>query len=328
MHRFLFLKGENLMKKKLFLFALLPLMMSSLTGCSKKADFNIGILQWVEIEALTRATNGFKEAFKKEIGSKTVNFETKIAYGDSSAGSSIINTFVSKNKNLIMGNATPCVVLAATATSTIPVVGTSVTTYEGAFQGTIPSNVTGTSDLADLAAQAQMIFDWVPDATKVGILYCTSESNSKYQADMIKTEINKIKSGVTIDEIKFSDTNELSQQLTAKVNSLDVLYIPTDNTCADNANAIYNICSPAKLPIIAGEEGICRACGLASLTIDYYRLGQVTGKMAAKILVDGKDPSELPIEYDTDTTKVYNPAILAELGMSESDVPEGYVALS
>ena len=316
------------MKKKLFLLALFPLMMSSLTGCSKKADFNIGILQWVNIEALTKATNGFKKAFQAAAGNKTVSFEVKNAYGESSAGSSIINTFVSKNKDLIMGNATPSVILAATATDTIPVVGTSVTTYEGAFNGTIPANVTGTSDLADLAEQAKMVFDWVPTATKVGILYCTNESNSKYQSDMIQVELRKLKSNVAIEEIKFADTNELSQQLSAKVNSLDVLYIPTDNTCADNAEAIHNICQPANLPVIAGEEGICRSCGLASLTIDYYRLGEITGRMAAKILIEGKKPSELPIEYDTDTTKVYNPAILTELGLSESDVPTGYVALA
>ena len=314
------------MKKKLFLFALFPLMMSSLTGCSKKADFNIGILQWVPIEALTKATNGFKKAFKAGIGSKTVNFEIKDAQGESSAGVAAIQTFVSKNKDLIMGNATPSVQLAANATTTIPVVGTSVTTYEGAFGGQIPANVTGTSDLADLGLQAQMIFDWVPDATNIGILYCTNESNSKYQSDMISAEIKAIKPSANITVITFADTNELTLNLQAKVNSLDALYIPTDNTCAENAESINSICS-GKLPVIAGEEGICKKCGLATLSIDYYHLGEITGEMAVEILINGKKPSELAIRYDEDLTGYYNADVLAALGMSASDVPEGYQAL-
>ena len=316
------------MKKKLFLFALFPLMMSSLTGCSKKADFNIGILQWVPIEALTKATNGFMKSFKAGIGSKTVSFEVKDAQGESSAGSAAINTFVSKGKDLIMGNATPSVLLAANATTTIPVVGTSVTTYQGAFGGDIPANVTGTSDLADLEEQAKMIFEWVPSASTIGILYCTNESNSKYQSDMISAEIKKINSTAKIEIITFADTQELTMQLGAKVGSLDALYIPTDNTCADNAESINSICSAAQLPVIAGEEGICKKCGLATLSIDYYHLGEITGEMAVEILVNGKKPNELEIRYDSDLAKLYNPAALAALGMSEADVPEGYTAIA
>ncbi len=315
------------MKKKALSIVVLPLLLSAVTGCNKKAQYNIGILQWVQIEALTKATNGFMQAVKAGLGSDKVAFEVKNAYGESSAGSSILNTFVSKNKNLIMANATPSVTLAANATSTIPIVGTSVTTYEGAFGGNIPSNVTGTSDLADISFQAQMIFDWVPTASKIGILYCTSESNSKYQADMIKQEILELKPEATFEEVKFADTTDLTLQLSAKKANMDVLYIPTDNTCADNADAIHDLIADDNLPVIAGEEGICRKCGLASLTIDYYRLGQVTGQMAVEILKDGKKPSELEIRYDTEMTKVYNPTILEELGLSEEDVPEGYIAL-
>lgn len=312
------------MKKKFLSLVMLPLMLGSLAGCGESYDFKIGIIQWVPIEALDKATNGFMDSFRAAIGSKTVEFEVKNAYGEASSGISIVNSFVSKSKNLIMANATPAVLLASNATTTIPVVGTSVTTYEGAFGGNIPNNVTGTSDLADLEKQAEMVFEWVPSATKIGVLYCTSESNSKYQADTIKEELAEIKSGLTFEEIKFTDTSDLSMQLSAKVNAIDVLYIPTDNTCADNADIIHNICKPASVPVIAGEEGICKKCGLASLTIDYYRLGKVTGQMAKEILVDGKIPSELPIRYDESVTKIYNPTILAELGLSEADVPEGY----
>ena len=322
------------MKKKLFLLAALPLMLGTMTSCGEKADFNIGILQWVPIEALTKATNGFMDSFREAAGSKSVNFEVQHAYGDANTAMPIVNNFVATNKNLIMANATPSVILAANATTTIPIVGTSVTTYDGAFTNEVthevhvPDNVTGTSDLADLAKQAEMVLEWVPTASSIGILYCQSESNSKYQADHIKIELNKLKSGLTFHEIIFTDTSDLSQQLSAKVNQIDVLYIPTDNTCADNADVIHNICKPANLPVIAGEEGICKKCGVASLTIDYYRLGRVTGQMAAEILLNGKKPKELPIRYDTDVSKIYNPTILVELGMSESDVPEGYTPVS
>lgn len=315
------------MKKKVLLLALLPLMMSSLTGCQKRAKWNIGVLQWVPIEALTAATNGFKKAVVAGLGSENVSFEIKNAQGDVNIGSPIISTFVSKNKSLIMGNATPSVKLAATATATIPVVGTSVTSYEAAFNNNIPNNVTGTSDLADLEQQAQMIFDWFPSATKVGILYCSAEPNSKFQYDRMVENIPAAKSGATVTEITFSTTEELSMALTSKINLIDVLYVPTDDTCANNAAAIHNICRAASKPVIAGEKGICAGCGLATISIDYFRLGEITGEMAVEILKDGKQPSELAIKYDESAAKLYNPAILAELGMTEADVPAGYEAL-
>ena len=315
------------MKKKLFLLALLPMAVSSLVGCKPKADFNIGIMQFGPIPALDKATQGFKDQFKSMIGTKTVDFEFKSAQMDIPAASPIANTFVSKNKDLIMANATPCVQAAANATATIPILGTSVTTYEGAFGGTIPSNVSGTSDLADLTEQAKMVFEWFPSATKIGILYCTNESNSLYQANMITEALNSLKSGLTIQVISFADTSDMTMQLNVAAPSLDVLYIPTDNTCADNASSINTICVANNLPVIAGEEGLCKDCGLATLSIDYYRLGQITGKMAYEVLVEGVDISTLEIRYDTDQVKLYNPVTLAALGMSETNVPEGYAPI-
>ena len=315
------------MKKKLLLFALLPLMMSSLTGCQKKAKWNIGIVQFGPIPALTKATNGFKKAVAAGLGKENVSFEFKDAQMDSTIATQIVSTFISKNKSMIMANATPCVKAAATATATIPVVGTSVTSYEAAFNDHIPSNVTGTSDLADLEQQAQMIFDWFPSATRVGIFYCAAEPNSKFQYDHMRTNILALKPTATVEEITFSTTEEISMVLNSRINSVDVLYVPTDDTCADNAAAIHNICSNANKPVIAGEAGICATCGLATISIDYFHLGEITGEMAVDILKNGKQPSELEIRYDTSLSKLYNASILAELGMTEADVPEGYEAL-
>lgn len=313
------------MKKRHLALLTLPLLtLSTLTSCSKKADYNIGIIQWVEIDALSRATKGFVAAVREGLGKDKVDFEVKNPYGDNSAASSIINSFVNKKKNLIMANATPSVLAAANATFDIPIVGTSVTTYEGAFSGHIPTNVTGTSDLADLSAQAQMIFDWFPSASTIGILYCESESNSKFQSDEISKEILKINPSAKIEVITFTQTDDMVLRLNANKNSLDVLYIPTDNTCANNASSIHDTISDVNLPIIAGEEGICKECGLATLTIDYYRLGRVTGEMAVEILKEGKSPKDMEIRYDEQQEKLYNPTILAELGLTEEDVPEGY----
>ena len=321
----LFLGDFRLMKKRHLTLVTLPLLtLSTLTGCSKKADYNIGIIQWVEIDALTRATKGFISAVKEGLGSNKVDFEVKNAYGENSAASSMINSFVNKRKNLIMANATPSVIAAANATDSIPIVGTSVTTYEGAFDERIPSNVTGTSDLADLSAQAQMIFDWFPSASTIGILYCESESNSKFQSSEISKAILTIKPTAKIEVITFTQTDDMVLRLNAKKNNLDVLYIPTDNTCANNASSIHDTISDVNLPIIAGEEGICKVCGLATLTIDYYRLGRITGEMAVEILKEGKSPKDMAIRYDEQQEKLYNPEILAELGLTETDVPEGY----
>ena len=314
------------MKKKLFLLTLMPLMLGSLTGCNNvKADYKVGVIQWVQHSALDKATRGFIQAVRAGLPGKVVDFEVKNASDDTSAASSIVNTFINKNKDLIMANATPAVQVAGNSTATIPVVGTSVTSYEVAFDGVIPPNVTGTSDLAPLDQQAAEIFNWFPSATRIGIFYCATEANSIYQANQITSELNALKPGqLTISTLTFTETNDIQAVLGSAVNNLDVLYIPTDNTCAKNGELINSICSQANLPVFAGESGICETCGFATLTIDYYRLGQITGQMAVEIL-KGASPSTMDIRKDTDVAKLYNPEVVAALGITA--IPEGYLPL-
>ena len=315
------------MKKKLLILLAAPLMFGSLVGCSgAKADFKVGVIQWVSHPALDKATNGFKQGIKEALNkvSKTVDIEIKNAAADASAASTIANTFISKGKNLIMANATPAVQVAANSTSTIPVVGTSVTSYEVAFGGNIPSHVTGTSDLAPLNKQAEELLTWYPDANSVGIFYCASEANSAYQAETIGGDLKALKPSLTVREVTFTDSNDIQQVLSGCVSNFDVLYVPTDNACADNAELIHTICSQARRPVYAGEESICAACGFATLSIDYFKLGKITGEMAAQILM-GTLPGELPIRYDEDVRKLYNPTIVAELGITT--IPEGYTAI-
>ena len=288
--------------------------------------YTVGICQLVQHVALDAATQGFKDALTEALGDK-VQFVEQNAAGDIPTCSTIVNGFVSDGVDLILANATPALQAAVAATDSIPILGTSVTEYGVAldikdFNGTVGGNVSGTSDLAPLDQQAAMILELFPDAKKVGILYCSAEPNSVYQADVVKAELEK--SGVTVSVYTFADSNDVAAVTATACDENDVLYIPTDNTAASCTEAINNVAEPAGVPIIAGEEGICAGCGVATLSINYYDLGVTTGKMAAKILTGESNISEMPIEYFPDPVKKYNPAICEALGIT---VPEDYVAI-
>ena len=289
--------------------------------------YTIGICQLVQHEALDAATQGFKDEVTKELGEDAVTFDEQNAQGDSNTCSTIINSFVSNNVDLILANATPALQAAAAGTADIPILGTSVTEYGVAldlddFDGTVGNNISGTSDLAPLEDQAAMLNELFPDAKNVGLVYCSAEANSQYQVDTVKAALEKL--GYTCEYYAFSDSNDLSSVATTAATESDVIYLPTDNTVASNTEIINNICLPEKVPVIAGEEGICEGCGVATLSISYYDLGVATGKMALKVLVDGEDISKMPIEYAPQFTKEYNPEICEELGI---EVPDDYVAI-
>ena len=251
----------------------------------------------------------------------------QIAANDIPTCATIVNGFVSDKVDLILANATPALQAAVAATDTIPILGTSVTEYGVAlqidgFNGTVGGNVSGTSDLAPLDQQAAMILELFPDVKKVGILYCNSEANSVYQSNVVKGELEK--AGVTVTVYTFADSNDVAAVTATACDENEVLYIPTDNTAASCTEAINNVAEPAGVPIIAGEEGICAGCGVATLSISYYDLGVTTGEMAVKILTGEANISEMPIEYFPNPVKKYNPAICEALGVT---VPEDYVAI-
>ena len=290
------------------------------------ASYTIGICQLVQHEALDTATQGFKDALTEALGDK-VTFDEQNAQGDANTCSTIINGFVSSNVDLILANATPALQAAAAGTNEIPILGTSVTEYGVAleipdFNGTVGGNISGTSDLAPLDGQADMLQELFPDAKNIGLLYCSAEANSQYQVDTIKTFLEE--KGYTCEYYAFSDSNDLSSVVTSAVSAVDVIYIPTDNTAASNAELINNICLPAQIPVIAGEEGICAGCGVATLSISYYDIGVATGKMAVKILTEGADISTMPVEYAPQFVKKYNAANCEALNIT---VPDGYVAI-
>ena len=279
--------------------------------------YNIGICQLVQHEALDAATQGFKDAITEELGDK-VTFDEQNAQGDSNTCSTIITDFVSDNVDLILANATPALQAAAAGTSDIPILGTSVTEYGVAlglddFDGTVGGNISGTADLAPLDQQAAMLNELFPDAKNVGLLYCSAEANSQYQVDTVKAELEKL--GYTCEYYAFSDSNDLSSVVTTAANDSDVIYVPTDNTVANNTEIVNNICTPAGVPIVAGEEGICNGCGVATLSISYYDLGYATGEMAYEILAEGADITTMDVRYAPNVTKKYNAKICEELGI-------------
>ena len=321
--------------KKLISLVLAAVMALSLVACgsgSKDKDtsdktYKVGVVQLVQHEALDAATKGFTDALKEALGDK-VEVVKKNASGDSNNCSTIVNGFISDKVDLIMANATPALQAAASATSTIPILGTSVTDYATALEiadwtGTVGGNISGTSDLAPLDKQAAMLQELFPNAKKVGMLFCSSEPNSKYQVD----EVAKLLSaaGITCTEYTFTDSNDVSSVTQKACDDSDVLYIPTDNTAASNTEAIANVVLAAGTPVIAGEAGICRGCGVATLSIDYYELGKITGQMAAKILTGEADISTMPVEFAPTATKQTNMANCEKLGIT---VPADYTALA
>ncbi|MCR4731966.1 MAG: ABC transporter substrate-binding protein [Lachnospiraceae bacterium] len=321
------------MKKKVITALLCATMtIGMMAGCGSgkgsdqggKAKYKVGICQLVQHPALDAATEGFKEAMEKELGKDNVSFDEQNAAGDSATCATIANSFVSQKVDLIMANATASVSASASATADIPIVGTSVTDYGTAlgikkWTGKSGTNVTGTSDLAPLDQQAQMLNELFPDAKTVGIIYCSAEANSKYQVDTITPYLEKM--GYTVKSFTFSDSNDVASVTKTACDSSDVLYIPTDNVAANCAENINNVAVQAKTPIVAGEEGICKGCGVATLSISYKDLGYKTGEMAAKILKEGTKPGEMEIETADTVTKEYNKALCDKLGVK---VPEDY----
>ena len=331
-------------KRIISLVASLALVLSlsvGLTGCGNKTaqddsdqdastdgegtKYTVGICQLVQHDALDAATQGFIDALNEALPGQ-VEFQNKNASGDSANCSTIVNGFVSDGVDLIMANATPALTAAAAATSDIPILGTSITAYGVAldiddFNGTVGGNISGTSDLADLEAQANMITEWFPDAKKVGLLFCSAEPNSRYQIEEVAKYLSA--KGIETQEFAFTDTNDVASVTQSAADYADVVYIPTDNTAASNTEAIANVLVPAGVPAICGEEGICKGCGVATLSISYYDLGVTTGKMAAKILTGEADISEMPIEF-TEATPKYNASMCETLGIEPL---EGYTAI-
>lgn len=328
--------------KKLLSVALASTMVVGLAGCGNSATTNggsdstadksgktytIGICQLVQHEALDAATDGFKKALKDKLGDK-VKFDEQNAAGDAPTCSTICTSFVTNNYDLILGNATAALQAAVSSTDSIPVLGTSVTDYGTAldisdWNGVTGKNVSGTTDLAPLDQQAKCIKELFPDAKNIGIIYCSSEPNSIYQSTTITKYLED--EGYKIKEYTFADSNDVASVTKSACDASDVIYIPTDNTAASCTEAINNVAGPAKTSIFAGEEGIAKGCGVATLSISYYDLGYETGEMAYDILVNGADITKMEVKAAPKFTKEYIADRADDLKVT---VPDDYEKLS
>ena len=304
----------------------------SFVSCNKtKDEFKVGVCQLVQHVALDAATLGFKESLEKEMekAGKKVTIDIQNASGDAPTCTTIVNSFVSGNYDLIMANATPALQAAVNSTLKIPVLGTSITEYGVAlgikdFNGTVGTNVSGTSDLAPLDKQADMFAELLPQAKKIGILYCSAEANSVYQANVVKAALEGKNAGYQVKIYTFTDSNDINAVLNLACTESDALYIPTDNTAASNTEIIDQVATEKNVPIIAGEEGIATGCGIATLSISYYNIGAKTGKMAADILLGKSKIETMAIQYDEAPVYKYSAVRCEKYGIT---VPENYQAI-
>ena len=290
------------------------------SGSNQGSNLKVGIVQTTQHPALDAATQGFVDALKEN---GITDIDVQNASGESANCSTIVGNFVADSVDLIMANATPALQAASAATDTIPVLGTSITVYDVVLGGSVPKNVSGTTDLAPLDEQASMIKELFPDAKKVGILFCSAEANSQYQVDKISEFLKE--DGIETVNYVFNDSNDITAVTEKAVNDkVDVIYVPTDNTAAANTQAIANVVLPAGIPVFTGEEGPCAGCGVATLTISYYDIGFKTGEMAANILLNGADISTMEIESAPQFVKKFNKTNAEKLGIT---IPEDYVAI-
>ena len=324
--------------KKVFTFICALAMIFSLAACggssapaapaadSAKDSFVVGICQLIQHPALDAATEGFKAAMTEALGDK-VSFIEQNASGDSAVCATICNQFVGEEVDLIMANATPALQAAAAATNTIPILATSITDFGSALNidnwtGVTGTNISGTSDLAPLDGQAAMIQELFPEAKKVGILFCSGEANSLYQVETIQPMIEAM--GLEVARFSFSDSNDVAAVTESACSDCDVLYIPTDNTAASSAEAINNVALNAGVPIVCGEENLCKGCGVATLSIDYFDLGHACGEMAVEILTGGADVSAMEVRFAPQFTKKFDAERCAALNVT---VPDDFVAI-
>ena len=290
----------------------------------KKAEkVNVGIVQLVEHAALDAANKGFVEglASKGYKEGQNIAYDRQNAQADQSNLQNIAHRFVNNKVNLICAIATPAAQTVANVTSDIPIVATAVTDYktaklvkDNAKPGT---NVTGTTDMNPVEQQLDLLLKVVPNAKSVGTIYCSSEVNSQLQVDILKKAATA--KGVTIKEATVSNVNDIQQAARSLVGKVQAIYVPTDNVLASAMPTLVSVTEEAKLPVICGEGGMVKAGGLATLGVDYYKLGFQAGEMAADILSGKSKPADMAIQAQKEFKAMVNLKEAEKIGLK---VPE------
>ena len=285
-------------------------------------SYKIGVIQYIQHDALDRANEGFVEALTE--AGFPAEIDQQNASGDTASCTTIAQKFVSDGDDLIFAVATPAAQAVAAETTDIPIVLTAVT--DPADSGLVADNaapggnVTGSSDLTPVKEQIQLLHNIFPDAKKVGVLYCSAESNSAIQAEMAHEACEEL--GLEAVDYTVATSNDIQTMVESMVGEVDVLYAPTDNVIAAGMSTVAMIANENMLPTVVGEQGMVDAGGLVTYTIDYKELGKVAGQMAIRILQDGENPAEMPIEYyPSDKLQlVVNEDTAAVLGIDPSTI--------
>ena len=279
-------------------------------GCKEKSaasnaesakKIKIGIIQLVEHPALDQAYKGFVDELAAEgyVDGDNITIDYQNAQGEQANCVTIANKLVNDRDNLIFAIATPAAQAVANLTKDIPILISAVTDPKTAnlveSNEQPGTNVSGTSDLTPVAAQISLLKRILPNAKKVGLMFCSSEANSIFQIDLAKAACAA--EGLEYVEASVSASNEIQQVTQGLVGKVDALYVPTDNMLAAGMANVAMVANQAKLPVICGEEGMVKSGGLATYGINYYELGKQTAKQAVAILRDGANPAEMPIEY-------------------------------
>lgn len=302
-----------------FALAALALAASMSFAAKKQKVIKIGAIQLVEHPALDASYKGFIDGLKEagyEDG-KNIKIIYENAQGEQANCVTIADKLVSQRCDLIFAIATPAAQAVANKTETIPVLVTAVTDPKTA--GLVESNekpgtnVSGTSDLTPCMEQIKLLKKLVPDAKKIGLLYCSSEENSKFQISIAKKACDM--NGLKYVDATVSNTNEVQQVVQSLVGKVDAIYSPTDNMIASTMATVALVTTPAKIPVIVGEDGMCQGGGLATYGINYYELGKQTAKMAVEVF-NGKKPRDMPIQYLSKCDFTYNKETAAALGIT------------
>lgn len=277
---------------------------------AKEGAFKIGIIQLVEHDALDKAREGFIEDLKENgfVDGENIIIDYQNAQADQSNLKTISQRFVQNDDDLILAIATGAAQSVAAETSDIPILGTAITDYEAAqlveSNDAPGGNVSGTTDLTPVEKQVELLKEMMPDVKTLGVLYNSSEVNSEIQAQMAQEAAEK--EGIECKTATVTNTNDIAQVMESIAGDVDAIYIPTDNTFASAMATVSKIAEEYKLPTICGEQGMVESGGLATVGIDYYKLGKQTGEMAVKILKDGANVAEMPIESLDDTNICLN----------------------
>ncbi len=306
--------------KKIIVFAAAVAALALFSSCQKKdKKIKIGVIQLVEHPALDKNYQGFVDGLKAAgyVDGQNIEIDYENAQGEQANCVTIAQKLVNDQSDLIFAIATPAAQAVANMTSDIPILVSSVTdpkTAQLVESNEKPgTNVSGTSDLTPCAAQISLLKRLLPSAKKVAILFCSSEENSRFQANLAEAACQK--EGLDFVEATVSNTNEVQQVVQSLVGKVDAIYAPTDNMIASSMATVALVTTPNKIPVICGEEGMVQGGGLATYGINYYELGLQTAKMAVEILKDGKKPADMPIQYLEKCDFSYNKEVADELGI-------------